>query len=180
MNCRSARRLIPLHAGGDLERDRALKLEAHLATCSACGEELRAHRGIQELLASVREPVTPFPGLWEELDGRLDAVDAARQLRRPWTRNPWLYAAAAAVLLLAFLPWVPRVGGSDLPVHESARFARADSATPSAQEGLHAVPSGQLRDFLGRSGALLLRRRGPSNPDGGPLVVPVVSTRRDF
>ncbi len=111
MNCRSASRLIPLHAGEDLLPDQVAELELHLVGCAACAEEFASFQGLRELVSSVREPVLET-SLWDALDSRLDAVDATRRMRRPWFRSPWLYSTAAAVLMLAFLPpWVPSRGG---------------------------------------------------------------------
>jgi len=44
MTCRSARKLIPLAAGGDLSEGKAGKVAAHLKACAACRAELDAFR----------------------------------------------------------------------------------------------------------------------------------------
>jgi len=44
MTCRSARKLIPLAAGGDLSEGKAGKVAAHLKACAACRAEIDAYR----------------------------------------------------------------------------------------------------------------------------------------
>jgi hypothetical protein len=44
MNCRKARRLLPLAAGGDLPPRKAGRLGSHLNICSGCRSELQSYR----------------------------------------------------------------------------------------------------------------------------------------
>lgn len=190
MNCRVASRLLPLHAGGDLGPGRSADLELHLAGCQSCCRELAAFAEVRSLLAAARAPL-PAGDLWDALAPRLDAVDAARRLRRPWYRSPWPYSAAAAILLLLFLPpWVPNVsargGVADSP-RSSDQAVAADAAglpsaaatviaTPGAADVLQQVPLDELDRFLrGHAGF-----RQPQSPDGGLLVTPASRGRGEF
>ena len=42
MNCRTVRKRLALHAGGDLRAARARRVERHLRGCAACRRELKA------------------------------------------------------------------------------------------------------------------------------------------
>lgn len=110
MRCRSARRLIPLHSGSDLPLSKAGALERHLAECATCCEELDAYRHTRQVLLSVREEDVQASGIWASLAPRLEAVDAAQRLQKPWYRRPqatvWAGRAAAAVLVLAATPFL--------------------------------------------------------------------------
>ena len=52
MRCRQARKMLALHAGGDLPERQARELEAHLEGCADCAGELR---DIKNALAAVGE-----------------------------------------------------------------------------------------------------------------------------
>ncbi|RMH03941.1 MAG: zf-HC2 domain-containing protein, partial [Planctomycetota bacterium] len=90
VNCRTALRLLPLHAGGDLSAARVADLELHLAGCPTCAAELAVWMRLRGVLAAAAPgPGEAAAGLWGALEPRLDAVDASRRLRRPWYRRPW-------------------------------------------------------------------------------------------
>jgi len=189
VNCRNAQRLIPLHAGGDLLADQVAELELHLVGCASCTAELEAYSGMRNLVSSVREPALS-DSLWNGLDTRLDAVDAARRLRRRWYQSPWLYSAAAAALALAFLPpWVPATpDGAGGGVSSPPPAVLADSGetgddselilTPvdDFAEGLHQVPQAELQRFLRENAGL----RQPTGADGGLVASPVGRKAREF
>lgn len=190
MNCRAALPLLPLHAGGDLGPARTADLELHLAGCPSCVREFAAYAELRSMLAATHTPL-PAAGLWDVLAPRLDAVDAARRLRRPWYRSPWPYSAAAAILLLVFLPpWVPsgaeRAGVAVSPLTPDQAVAAGASGvpssaavlipTPAAADGLQLVPLDELDRFLrGHAGF-----RQPQVPDGGLLVTPASRGRGEF
>lgn len=107
MTCRRMSELIPLHSGGDLSLGEAAEVESHLVGCPACASLAASHRTaraqLQDSLGSV-EPVPP--GLWAEIEPRLDAVDAAQRLSAPRRRNLFLGMGlmTAAASIAFFLP----------------------------------------------------------------------------
>ena len=108
MSCTLKEELLALHAGGDLALAEAAEVEAHVLQCSACAQELASYRAARESLLQLRELEPAGPGLWEEIDARLDVVDATTRHQRPWYARYGfgapLAAAAALILTLQFLP----------------------------------------------------------------------------
>lgn len=109
MNCARVRKLLPLHAGGDLPPRRAARLEAHIEGCADCRRELES---LKTARARLREAAAaePLPG-WSEAEWKALMVRAAagRIERRPWAiwARPRLALAAstvgAALLAVALL-----------------------------------------------------------------------------
>lgn len=108
MSCTLKEELLALHAGGDLPVAEAAEVEQHVLQCDHCAHELAAYRSARESLQALRGEEAASPGLWEELDARLDVIDATSRHQRPWYARYGLgapLAAAAALLLtLQFLP----------------------------------------------------------------------------
>lgn len=116
---------------GDGER---AVVEAHLATCEACREEIELARGAVRALAELPDEPVPL--------GTMDQVTAelGRRMRRPG-RTPWASRlqwagglAAAAALVAALVVTLPRLGG------ESARRA-VGGGGGAAAPALSQVPS---------------------------------------
>ena len=87
---------------GELETDRSAAIDAHLAECENCRNELswvRAERG----LFSRRSRAPMPPVLWQNLEGRLDAPPQPLVNTRPRPRSQatqWYAVAAAACAIL--------------------------------------------------------------------------------
>jgi hypothetical protein len=64
MNCRQARKLMPLYAGSDLRPHLEKKLKAHLASCSQCQQELDS---LKMALASFKEMAQKKELQWPDL-----------------------------------------------------------------------------------------------------------------
>jgi hypothetical protein len=105
MNCRKARKLMPLAAGGDAKEKEQLLLSQHVASCTACRSAWREFTGQVRALGSLGRTEPPA-GL---LEGLADAVVEASRSPSParpraaMPRLRFLVPAAAAVLLLAVL-----------------------------------------------------------------------------
>ena len=169
MNCRSTRRLLPLHVGGDLPLSEATGVEQHLASCAACRRELHSFRESRNALLAVREPGVTSSGIWAALEPRLAAVDAVHQLRRPWYRRGIAPAALAAGLLLALTPLFLRGedSGPDSPgAAETTLVAQPSVAQPSqgAADGLVPVPADELDAWASRQAAVVLPRLRSDDP----------------
>lgn len=126
MRCRRFKKLLPLHAGGDLDEVPA-GLEEHLRTCDACRRELETYRGLIGALgrakASAPQDDDAFlAGVYRKNGSvRLAAVPVARPLAGR------LLAAGAAAAAVAFLV----AGILLLPKGEPVETG-APAATPAA------------------------------------------------
>jgi len=105
MNCVAWEERIALYAGGDLAPAEAQAVEGHVAECSGCQLLLS---GLRESLALVREahaePVEAahFAAVRARVLAKLDGAPTRR-----W-RFAWMGALAAAVVVLAVVPWPQR------------------------------------------------------------------------
>ncbi|KAA3610833.1 MAG: zf-HC2 domain-containing protein [Planctomycetota bacterium] len=101
MNCRTARKWMPLHCGGDLPLAKARALEEHVASCQTCHGELQTFRDSRGALLELRDEADlNASGIWRTLEPRLDALEARQARILPWYRQPRRLAQAAAVLVL--------------------------------------------------------------------------------
>lgn len=102
MDCEQANELMGAFVDGELTISDADALEAHLADCACCQQELSAHRQIASKL-SVRAAVSVPDALWPAIERRMsDARNAGSKSHAPryaWTRRQPL--AWAAVLFMA-------------------------------------------------------------------------------
>jgi len=101
-HCTLSEELLALHAGGDLAVAEAAEVEQHVLQCQHCATELAGFRAAREVLLDTREPLPASLGLWQEIEARLDVVDATTRIQRPWYAKyglPGSIAAAAALVL---------------------------------------------------------------------------------
>jgi len=155
-------------------------LEQHLSGCPACSRELEAYRSMRTFLAPLREDAQPLAlGLWDHLEPRLEAADAAMRLRRPWYRRSGVITSLAAGFLgVVLLPFLLRDGagqesfggarpsGQDLAVlpGTAGPLDRADEGLRllSKEEGGDALH--YLFDVNRRNGLRLPQAQDPSIP----------------
>lgn len=158
MKCRQARNLLALHVGGDLPGDRAAGVDAHLSACAACAGELARHQAARRDLRLLQADPLPLGSLWERLEPRLAAVDAAARRRAPWYRRPGALSAAAAALLLCLaVPWFLAGAGRDPAAPLGPESMRAAVDPNALESGLKHVPKRQLEELI---------LRGSWSPDG--------------
>ena len=108
MTCRKIRRLIPLHVGGDLALGETAAVRHHLAECSTCTDLAHSHEDARAGFAEFSTPLADANShnLWENIEPRLDALDATMRLSRP-RRKRVLFGAgflAVAASLSVLLP----------------------------------------------------------------------------
>lgn len=163
MNCRAATELLPLHVGHDLSIGEARDLEMHLNGCTGCTTEMERFRESRNALLSARDDSVEASGIWQALAPRLEAIDAARQIQRPWYRRPaGIARVAAALLVLAAVPFVLPMGEGalDAPGGEPAGpelydLALEDAGAPvlAESESGELVPASneELLRFLNRT-----------------------------
>lgn len=104
MNCRKCRSQLSAYLDGELTAQETEKVNAHLAACGACREELAL---LQRTICLVKElpPVPAPPALAEQVQVKLQSTDtepaAAKQVSK-W-RVLW---PAAAVLVTGLALWI--------------------------------------------------------------------------
>jgi hypothetical protein len=110
--------LLPWLVNGTLDATERDAVEQHARTCIVCRRELKEQRHLKAAVAE--QPtihVSAHAGL-AELDRRLDATPVASRAVREWggwyaALQPFAYATAAGIALLAFLLWLtplPEIG----------------------------------------------------------------------
>jgi len=107
INCRNVRNLLPLHAGGDLDRKQAGAVDEHLHACLSCFREYReliTMRGRLGVLAEQPLPEGTLDGFAEEVMARVAVGEPGPRAELPssiaWRRRLPRLAAAAALLLM--------------------------------------------------------------------------------
>jgi hypothetical protein len=190
MSCRVVRRLLALHAGGDLPAAVAARVERHASACAPCGRALAAHRQDIARLARLREPVGPRLGadgadplgdnFWyavrrelrtegisrPDAAGREGIAPPARRGRRQALALR-AFAAAAAVLLAALL-FLPRTWTSRPASAPGA--PGLDRATGPGGEGAVALRTVEPPDGAVAGGPYIERVAVPVAAGGGAAV----------
>ncbi len=181
MSCERYRdALTDLAAGGPAPAG----LEAHLATCEGCREELGAVR--RALAAAEAEMARvaraePSPGLTARIREAVAERDAARAWPLGWM---WPAMAASVVLLVALAAWMIRapsparvavdgrpaaVPGESRPAAERSRTGEAPEPTAPSPEARAFVPAGE-----GSATTSARHRRSPARavPAAPEVLVP--------
>jgi len=119
LSCRRAAVLLEAYADGDLSPRRRGQLEAHLATCSACSQELEHARRVRDTLRELPEQICDHSVL-EEVAARVqrESTPGARTAGgrslvgrlRDWLAQRAVPAWQPAVAVLAVLVVVLGVG----------------------------------------------------------------------
>jgi hypothetical protein len=147
MNCRKARRLIPLHAGGDPVRG-ADALESHLAGCEACRRELDAFRAsLQSLREAGRGPSPASrPGFMAGVLRRSAASPAPSARPDRWLVPAAVAAAVAAAAVAALFAIDAREPAAPLAVPGRAASPEV-SAAPVAPASALPAPATSFVHF---------------------------------
>jgi hypothetical protein len=96
--------LLPFYANGTLDEADRARVEAELAACAACSEELQELRALAAALRTRADEAPPLPEhVFSSALAKLDAPAAPRAVRapHPWWSIPARYATAA-VLVIGF------------------------------------------------------------------------------
>jgi predicted anti-sigma-YlaC factor YlaD len=129
------------YVDGTLETEERAEVDAHLATCPTCREEIELSTRAVTMLRELPEVPVPFGTT------RRVMVEAGKERtsrgRRSWGRGTQWAAglAAAAVLVAVVAVALPRVG--EVAQMESAAGGGAQ-ATPKAAPGMEAATSGAV------------------------------------
>lgn len=145
MDCKQVAELAPLYLSGELDRERAGAVDAHLQSCSSC---LRAIEGQAQLDARVREVVAgehvDSSGMERRVHARISAESSGNVTpisTRPsqaYGRRAIASAAVAAVLLLAAVSY--------LDIARRTARVYADAASDHRREVVEQVPRQWLSD----------------------------------
>jgi hypothetical protein len=158
-------RLLDL-AYGELSPREARAVEAHAASCGACGAELARIRGTRRIMASL--PQEPAPEGGERILLAAAREAAGRRTHRAWLpRWVWAAAAAASLVVVGAVSWRiaalrPAGVGREDPqaLMDESRYAREPREAPP---GDAATAKGD-----GRVGALgPMAERAPPPPAAG-------------
>ena len=172
-----AQMLLPWRVNGTLEPGDAALLEAHLAECEECREDLAANLALRELYAGM--PATnqlDRPALLGALDARLPPPGHSswrflkRQLSSGWGRAAQAAVAAAAAVTVVLLIAPAEQDGE-------YRLLGSDTAEPQGNAIVLFSPDTAERDLraaLEQAGARLVD--GPTA--SGAYIVQVPAARR--
>ncbi len=116
MNCRTAKRLMPLYAGSDLSARRMRSVGAHLDSCPACRQELEEYRralGVVRAAARAENAPDWSDGEWRAVVARAVEDGQGGREKRAAVRRPILWprwavaagTAAALVVTAVMLLW---------------------------------------------------------------------------
>jgi hypothetical protein len=148
--CDAIAALLAPHAAGELDAQGRWRVQAHLARCPACRQELARERQLRELAASA-PPVRCPDHVTAAIGAAVDAAEhrTARPVasRRPVARRPgrlatWLPAAGlltAAVLLALVLPRTPAPAPEAAPGPAAPAVSDAGPA-PATTTGTATAP----------------------------------------
>jgi hypothetical protein len=129
------------YVDGTLETNERAEVDAHLATCPTCREEIELSIRAVTMLRELPEVPVPF-GTTRPIMAEVGTERTSRG-RRSWGRGTQWAAglAAAAVLVAVVAVALPRVG--EMAPVESAAGGGAQ-ATPKAAPGMEAATSGAV------------------------------------
>lgn len=148
-SCHKIEDLLPDFLDNDLDRQLRERVEHHLATCQKCRDNLALQRQwLQKRDALAADALTASDGLNQRIMAAVRAENANRQpvpqhnravlWRKPWIWRSLAGSAAAVVLLVAFLQFLPHLlaatAKTSLSQNESAALTTAAVLKPTAAE----------------------------------------------
>lgn len=162
--------LLADHVDGTLPDEERAAVDAHLATCAACREEVRLARAAVAALSTLEDEPVPFGVTGPVL------TEAGRRFERRrsalWSRVQWAAGAAAAAALVVVVAISLDLGGRD---------ASDDSAAGgvTATTGATAAESAPQETMLG--GVVALERQDANYDADGvrSLAGETAQTQRD-
>jgi anti-sigma factor RsiW len=102
MNCERVAEEVTAYLDGELPKDLALQVEAHLKTCPGCAAELHTLRDATAVIAANVPEIELRPEIWHNVRARIEDRPASKRgsgwLELLFGRR-WLVAATAAIAL---------------------------------------------------------------------------------
>lgn len=115
----AVQRLLPWFVNGTLDGNERAEVEAHVANCGECRDDIALLREVQDVVKSdTTIPLVARPRAQQLLED----IDAARPRRRQWLATA-VAAAAAALMLVA-------LRGDDVPEPDSPLVYETATSTP--------------------------------------------------
>jgi anti-sigma-K factor RskA len=142
--------LLGAYALNAVSPEEAAEVEAHLATCPRCRDEVQSHREVAALLAYAGQPAPA--GMWEKVAASLDPPlpEGVARLRRPaspsWRTRLVAVAAAAVVALssvAAISSWQSSRDAQEAASGRTLASAVAAAATDPGHREAHLDSGGQ-------------------------------------
>ena len=165
MNCSDWEERIALHAGGDLPRAEAAKVERHLRECAGCQV---VASGLKESLALLKEahhePLAPAH--FSAVRARVVAeLEQARRRGALWARwRAWGFGLAA-VVVASLVMLALRPGRTPVAVRSNRSLTVAALSPPAVREPMVPLPPHR------RVARHVARPNVPDTPDPEPLIV---------
>lgn len=121
MNCRTAKKQIPLWVGNDLSQSAIQSLEQHIENCPKCQEHAEALLSSSEVLLAFNSQTghSPSDSVWDGVRQQIEE-NPRREVRRSGQITAGLFLAAA-MLLIAVLPDLLATPPQPLVPGEAAR-----------------------------------------------------------
>lgn len=164
-----AEELLPWYASGQLDTTDRSRVDAHLASCAHCRNQLEAER---RLIREFQAIVPEVDSGWERIRRRIEAPTPARKSRRPWP-NPFAEAwaifsrPAVAALAAAQLAFVVIAGWVLVSLGRPAYHTLGSAPAPAAANVIVMFRADatelDIRNVLRSSGASLVDGPTPAN-----------------
>lgn len=141
MKCVKARKLIPLHTGGDLDYGQDESVKEHIITCDACAAEAEAYRRSTQALSLLKSrtmPASYWEGYMDEIRERIHSETVSPMPRRWTARRIVAVVAAAAVLVLAVIIWRPFSNAKKPETRPTEATVTAQPAEAQSQQAEYA------------------------------------------
>ena len=173
MNCADFRKLIALEVEGDLTRQEAARVAAHLETCRACREfrkKLQASQAMLKAIAQVAPEGATLDAVRREILNRLPAERAPRAF------PIWQLAVGVGVTAILILAMVIHRHPAPAPLAVSESKSGSASTLESARTS---PPPAPLQKPVRSKGAAkfhaVSRRGGASRERAEPLTVKLIT-----
>jgi len=119
MDCKTAKQILPLYAGADLDEREAQMLREHIASCPKCSELLESYRANIALLSNLKKeeaPASTFDNFYADLRERIISSGAlAWRRRRRVLVTAFRAVPVAAAILIALFIWFSAGERQELP-----------------------------------------------------------------
>ncbi len=198
MKCERARLWFSDLIDGSIQPAQRVVLEAHLAACAACAEEVRSLRAVWsglDAMPSLEPPATLRATIWQRIEAHQTQADRSARRARPswftgWVRVTTVTAGAVALLALAtvsvpgrfrsagWTSWIPGVHRSTskppaLHVTGTAQTESGDRFVAVTLRASAVVPAADV--IVTAHGAEIGRSRVALRPPETTVRVPVAA-----
>ena len=121
MDCKEAQNLIDSHVDGELDLTKSLEIEDHLQACAPCSQGYKNHEALRNEIKAGSLYFKAPEDLQRRIQGSLRKAakaEAGRRMLPKWWFNIAAPMAAAAIVLLALVPFLQGPSADDLLARE--------------------------------------------------------------